>query len=123
MTISTAQTALDLTAKGYEQRTLANARNLLRLQKGEIPYDRMRGAGGAFRTDPLHDGRNRRKRHHKGYTAFADRAEGFFYFLRTQEHDERRRTGRRGRRLPQAPSKAHSAKMRQEAAHSTKQWR
>lgn len=48
MTISTAQTALDLTAKGYEQRTLANARNLLRLQKGEIAYDRMRGLDPAI---------------------------------------------------------------------------
>lgn len=53
MTISTAQTALDLTAKGYEQRTLANARNLLRLQKGEIPYDRMRGLDPALYDMPI----------------------------------------------------------------------
>ena len=38
MTISTAGTAIDMSASEYVQRTLVNAQNLLRLQKGEIAY-------------------------------------------------------------------------------------
>ena len=42
-TISTADSAIDTEATEYRRRTIANAQNLLRLQKGEMPYDRMRG--------------------------------------------------------------------------------
>lgn len=48
MTISTAGTAIDMSASEYVQRTLVNAQNLLRLQKGEIAYDRKRGLDPAI---------------------------------------------------------------------------
>ena len=35
-TISTAGTAIDTEADEYERRTIANAKNLLRLRKGEL---------------------------------------------------------------------------------------
>lgn len=47
-TISTAGTAIDMSASEYVQRTLVNAQNLLRLQKGEIAYDRKRGLDPAI---------------------------------------------------------------------------
>ena len=47
-TISTAGTAIDTEADEYERRTIANAKNLLRLRKGEIAYDRMRGIDPAI---------------------------------------------------------------------------
>ena len=48
VTISTAETAIDMGAEEYVRRTIANAQNLLRLQKGEIAYDRMRGLDPAI---------------------------------------------------------------------------
>lgn len=47
-TISTAGTAIDTEADEYERRTIANAKNFLRLRKGEIAYDRMRGIDPAI---------------------------------------------------------------------------
>ena len=47
-TISTADSAIDTEATEYRRRTIANAQNLLRLQKGEMPYDRMRGVDPAL---------------------------------------------------------------------------
>ena len=47
-TISTAGTAIDTEADEYERLTIANAKNLLRLRKGEIAYDRMRGIDPAI---------------------------------------------------------------------------
>lgn len=52
-TISTAGTAIDTEADEYERRTIANAKNLLRLRKGEIAYDRMRGIDPAILILPL----------------------------------------------------------------------
>ena len=52
-TISTAATAIDTQASEYVRRTIANAQNLLRLQKGEIAYDRMRGVDPAIYDMPL----------------------------------------------------------------------
>lgn len=48
VTISTAQTDIDSEASEYKRRTIANAQNLLRLQKGEMAYDRMRGLDPAI---------------------------------------------------------------------------
>lgn len=42
-TIDTRERAIDTEATEYVRRTLQNARNLLMLCKGEVPYDRMRG--------------------------------------------------------------------------------
>ena len=52
-TISTADSAIDTEASEYRRRTIANAQNLLRLQKGEIAYDRMRGVDPAIYDMPL----------------------------------------------------------------------
>lgn len=42
-TIDTRWRAIDTEATEYVRRTLQNARNLLMLTMGEVPYDRMRG--------------------------------------------------------------------------------
>ena len=42
-TIDTRARAIDTEATEYVKRTLQNARNLLMLRMGEVPYDRMRG--------------------------------------------------------------------------------
>ena len=52
-TISTADSAIDTEASEYRRRTIANAQNLLRLQKGEMPYDRMRGVDPALYDKPI----------------------------------------------------------------------
>lgn len=50
---------LDFEQTGEPGRTLQNAKNLLRLRKGELPYDRSRGFDAALFDLPLSEFRER----------------------------------------------------------------